>query len=269
MTKLSIITINLNNVIGLRKTIDSVVNQTFTDLEHIIIDGGSIDGSVEIIKDYEASNDLANRLFWVSEIDKGIYNAMNKGIKQASGEYCLFLNSGDELIAPDSISKSIIQSENNDLIINDLVYTKDDIKIVQHLPHSISMRFLSYSNIPHCSTFIKSDLFERFGYYDESFKIVSDHLFFLQLFLIHRVSFIITHIPLTLFDTNGISSSENFKKIGYEERLNAQNLVLPNYVWQFADEFMFLEGRYNGLMSSTTVKIALIFSKIFNFFKLH
>ncbi|MDR2910496.1 MAG: glycosyltransferase [Bacteroidales bacterium] len=91
--KLSIITINLNNVAGLQKTIESVVKQTFTDYEYIVIDGGSTDGSADIIKQH------ANKItYWVSEPDKGIYNAMNKGIRVAKGEYCLFLNSGDWLI---------------------------------------------------------------------------------------------------------------------------------------------------------------------------
>jgi glycosyltransferase involved in cell wall biosynthesis len=88
--KLSVITINYNNAIGLRKTIESVVNQTFRDYEYIIIDGGSTDGSVDVIKEYADKID-----YWVSEPDKGIYNAMNKGVAAAHGEYTNFLNSGD------------------------------------------------------------------------------------------------------------------------------------------------------------------------------
>ena len=88
--KLSIITINYNNKEGLLKTILSVVNQNHHDYEYIIIDGGSNDGSVDIYKDYADKND-----YWVSEKDKGIYNAMNKGIDVAKGEYCIFMNSGD------------------------------------------------------------------------------------------------------------------------------------------------------------------------------
>ena len=85
--KLSVITINFNNRDGLRKTIESVVNQTYKDFEYIVIDGGSTDGSVDVIKEYTDRID-----YWVSEPDKGIYNAMNKGIDVAQGEYCLFLN---------------------------------------------------------------------------------------------------------------------------------------------------------------------------------
>ena len=86
----SIITINYNNRDGLRKTIESVVNQSCRDIEYIVIDGGSTDGSVEVIEEYAGKID-----YWVSERDKGIYNAMNKGLAQAHGEYLNFMNSGD------------------------------------------------------------------------------------------------------------------------------------------------------------------------------
>lgn len=104
---LSIITINYNNAEGLRKTLASVASQTYAEIEHIIIDGGSSDNSVEVIREYESSLALsphrliASRLKWVSEKDTGIYNAMNKGIRMATGEYCQFLNSGDMLAADD------------------------------------------------------------------------------------------------------------------------------------------------------------------------
>ena len=88
--KYSVITINYNNREGLKHTIDSVVCQTYTDFEFIIIDGGSTDGSVEIIREYEE-----HITYWVSEKDHGIYHAMNKGVAQAHGDYCIFMNSGD------------------------------------------------------------------------------------------------------------------------------------------------------------------------------
>ena len=98
--KLSIITINLNNKEGLQKTIESIVNQTFRDYEFIIIDGGSNDGSIDVIELYKE-----NITYWISEPDKGIYNAMNKGISIAKGEYYYFLNTGDRLISNDVLEK--------------------------------------------------------------------------------------------------------------------------------------------------------------------
>ena len=86
----SIITINYNNSEGLRQTIDSVVSQTYHEYEYIVIDGGSTDGSVDIIGFFSDKVD-----YWVSEKDRGIYHAMNKGVAQAHGDYCIFMNSGD------------------------------------------------------------------------------------------------------------------------------------------------------------------------------
>ena len=88
--KFSIITVNYNNLEGLKKTVESVKNQTYQKFEYIVIDGGSYDGSLEFIKDNESLLD-----YWVSEPDSGVYQAMNKGIEKATGEYLLFLNSGD------------------------------------------------------------------------------------------------------------------------------------------------------------------------------
>src|SRR4051812_22804100 len=102
MPRLSIITINYNNVSGLRKTVESVVNQTSQDFEYIVIDGGSTDGSVDVLKQY------AKKIkYWISEPDKGIYNAQNKGILKATGEYCHFINSGDYLVKNDVIEKML------------------------------------------------------------------------------------------------------------------------------------------------------------------
>ena len=95
---LSIITINYNNAAGLEKTIKSVISQTCKRYEFIIIDGGSKDGSKDIIEKYQDQI-----TYWVSEPDNGIYNAMNKGVKVAKGEYCIFMNSGDIFVDNDVI----------------------------------------------------------------------------------------------------------------------------------------------------------------------
>ena len=94
--KYSIITVNFNNKEGLRKTIESVIHQTFHDFEFIVIDGGSTDGSADVLKEYHTQID-----YWVSEPDGGIYQGMNKGIKKATGDYLNFMNSGDCFFAVD------------------------------------------------------------------------------------------------------------------------------------------------------------------------
>ena len=110
--KYSIITINYNNADGLRRTIESVVSQTYADYEYLIIDGGSTDGSVNAIKEYEDKIS-----YWVSEKDGGIYNAMNKGVKVAHGEYLIFMNSGD-VFYNDRVIERIESSQRTDDIIS-------------------------------------------------------------------------------------------------------------------------------------------------------
>ena len=97
--KYSIITINYNHIEGLKRTIDSVISQTSSNYEYIIIDGGSTDGSVNIIKEYKE-----HLVYWISEKDNGVYHAMNKGVAQAQGDYCIFMNSGDCFYSPDVLS---------------------------------------------------------------------------------------------------------------------------------------------------------------------
>ena len=119
MLKLSIITINYNNLEGLKRTVESVVNQTWHEFEYIIIDGASNDGSAAYIESQSHHFD-----YWESEKDSGIYNAMNKGIKVATGEYLLFLNSGDHLF-----NDSVLEQNHQYLKIYDLVYF--DLQIVE------------------------------------------------------------------------------------------------------------------------------------------
>ena len=124
--RLSIITINYNNAEGLRKTLASVASQTYPHIEHIIVDGGSTDGSVEILEAYPQpipkgmgeitegkfpTQNPAHKVIWVSEKDNGIYNAMNKGIRMTTGEYCQFLNSGD-MLAADDVTERMVNAIN-------------------------------------------------------------------------------------------------------------------------------------------------------------
>ena len=112
---LSIITINYNNAQGLKKTLKSVLNQTNTQFEHVIVDGASTDNAVEIMQQYEADATARGiKVVWVSEKDKGIYNAMNKGIKMASGEYIQILNSGDCLAAGTVVNDMLVALKENE-----------------------------------------------------------------------------------------------------------------------------------------------------------
>ena len=202
--KLSIITVNLNNRDGLQKTIDSVICQTFRDFEWIVIDGGSTDGSKELIEQY-----ADHFAYWVSEPDKGIYNAMNKGIKVAKGEYLQFLNSGDSLWNETTLQGVVpFFSGTTDIFYGDVAIMKEDKCIgIKKSENRLKMSVLYENSIPHPSSFIRAELLHE-EQYDESFKIVSDWKFFIRKSLEKRSFFHLSFI-VSSFDLSGVSSTRN------------------------------------------------------------
>lgn len=201
--KLSIITVNLNNRDGLQKTIDSVVSQTFRDFEWIVIDGGSTDGSKELIEQY-----ADHFAYWVSEPDKGIYNAMNKGIKVANGEYLQFLNSGDSLWNEQTLQYVIPYLSGIDIIYGDVALIKEGSCVGFKIHEDrLKMSALYESCLSHPSSFIRAELL-REEPYDESFKIVSDWKFFIRKVMERRSLFHLSCI-VSAFDLSGISSTAN------------------------------------------------------------
>lgn len=215
--KYSIITVNYNNKEGLHKTIKSVIQQTFRDFEFIIIDGGSTDGSVDILKKYNDQID-----YWVSEPDGGIYQGMNKGIKKATGEYLNFMNSGDcfydTLVLQDVANMKLDQ----EIIIGQDYHfnPKQQKGFATILPTRASMITLYMEALPHQSTFYKNTLFTN-TLYDESLKLVADHKFNIQKICVDncQVKFINRIICLResggLSDSNqGLSSKESSEVLG-------------------------------------------------------
>lgn len=206
----SIITVNYNNAIGLQKTVESVVNQTIKDYEHIIIDGGSTDGSKDVILKHQ---DQCS--YWCSEPDKGIYNAMNKGVSRASGEYLLFLNSGDVLHNND-ILRQLSQIETDADFIIGLVKRMDNGHLQFSHLNNILMQLIRYS-ISHQGTLIRKRVFDKYQY-DESLKILSDKLFFIESIVYGNYSFIKTDIIVADMDVTGISHNPHYYSLRHQER---------------------------------------------------
>lgn len=213
--KLSIITINYNNAVGLKKTLDSVASQTCTDFEHIIVDGASTDESVEIMREYENTlasrlSPLASRLIWLSEPDTGVYNAMNKGIKLAKGEYILILNSGDYLIAADVLEKVFAHDCYADILCA-RCDVSDNGKIVwtSNPPAKVTFGTLYTVGLAHQSTFIRRTLFEQLGYYDESFRYNADIAFWYRSIIDNGATTQRIDVITTDYNLDGISSKEN------------------------------------------------------------
>lgn len=224
MPKISIITINLNNRAGLEKTINSVLNQTFTNFEYIIIDGNSIDGSRDIL--LSVSNKLA---YWISEPDLGIYNAMNKGIIRSEGEYLLFLNSGDCFHNNEVLEKIFTNDQGSfDIITGDLyqIYPNGK-KIYSEMPERITAKYLYNNFLSHPSTFIKKAVFLKHGLFDESYKIAGDHAFFVKIFFMDSINYCHKKIVISDYTMDGISSNSTLIDTINKERIRALKDQLP------------------------------------------
>lgn len=219
--KFSIITVNYNHCDGLRKTIQSVVNQTFTDYEYIIIDGGSEDGSVEVIKEYSEKI-----TYWVSERDKGIYNGMNKGIAKARGTYVNFMNSGDVFYRNDILEKVNRLMDDSDFVIGkDYNQNPETGKVFTTiLPARISMAAFYMWTLPHQSAFIRRSLFFN-SPYDESLRIVADWKFYLDKIVYEDKTIQLLDLPICNREQGGVSISESSKTI--DERHRVLSGLLP------------------------------------------
>ncbi len=225
--KYSIITINYNNGAGLEKTIKSVIGQTFKNYQYIIIDGGSTDDSIEIIKKYEEHID-----YWVSETDNGRYNAMNKGIKQAVGDYLNFMNSGDTFHTL-SVLKDITEMNFDEDIITGGFY--DQEKDVLHIikPQEVTLLTLLKNTFNHQATFYRRELFQK-RLYDEKYLIQSDAKFNILSIVYDNCSIKITDYIIADYDFNGISSD---KVIVNKERKQLFEELIPNRI---LDDYKFL-----------------------------
>jgi len=218
--KLSIITVNLNNKDGLQKTIDSVISQTFKDFEWIVIDGGSTDGSKELIEKY---SDYIS--YWVSEPDKGIYNAMNKGIEVALGEYLLFLNSGDILFEDHTLSFVFNLNIKTD-IISGQVERNDTHALLRKYNPNIFFQIYD-DTLNHQGTFIKRDLCKKYKY-DESLRIVSDWKFWIESIILNHATITVIDSVISIQDMDGLSNLN--KTLSIEERHKIKNIYFPSCV---------------------------------------
>lgn len=215
--KYSVITVNYNNKEGLRKTIESVIHQTYHDYEFIIIDGGSTDGSVEVLKEYETLID-----YWISEPDGGIYQGMNKGIKKATGDYLNFMNSGDCFY-----NEKVLQNVFEKQLTCDIIVGKDYHYNSQTqqgfstiLPPRISMITFYIQTLPHQSSFFKRELFDK-TLYDESLKIVADIKFYIQKICVEGCSVGLTNEIICKREPDGISKSYNERRIAEHQAVLA------------------------------------------------
>ena len=230
--RLSIITINYNNADGLRKTMESVFAQTNRDFEYIIVDGASTDGSVEIVKEFAQkleNGDLRLENFkWSSEPDTGIYNAMNKGVRKATGEYVLMLNSGDYFVDEHVVERVLPELDGTDIIQgNVIVETDGKEKILRGYGKSdLSFIDVMWGYFLHQASFCKIDVFERYGYFDESYRIGGDTVFYAKCLGFGDATFKYIDQNIAYFDDEGVSAASSGKwyEIHKEENLRYEKM---------------------------------------------
>lgn len=214
---------------------DSVRDQSWQDFEHVVIDGNSTDNSLDIIKSYTYKN-----LNWTSEPDTGIYNAMNKGIDRADGKYLLFLNSGDILENKETLSKvlNFFTSEKS-IMSGNVIFKKENSQRLRQHPEKMTFSYLVGNAISHPSTFIKRDLFETYGKYDENLKIVSDWAFFLKVLGLNNESYIRIPETISVFDATGISSVKENLDLVNKERTQVLKRYFPTIFNNEDDTYIF------------------------------
>lgn len=197
----TVITINYNNKSGLRRTIESVIGQTFREFEFVVIDGDSNDGSVDIIKEYE--NHIT---YWVSEKDRGIYHAMNKGVQVANGDYCIFINSGDCFYSNMVLEKIYKYITETDILVGKVAIDEKGNVISPPPVGELTLYHLFSGAIPHQGAFIRTELLRKYPY-DENLKISSDWKFFVQSMIFDNCSVRFINEYIARYDLNGISST--------------------------------------------------------------
>lgn len=255
--RLSVITINYNNAQGLADTIKSVESQTLKDFEWIVVDGGSTDGSKELIEEHSGSITS-----WVSEKDKGIYNAMNKGIGMSTGDYLLFLNSGDFFAAPQVVASVVPELKEEDFIVGS-IYNSDKlgVKVFSDkdlVPEHLACLFTTHS-FPHQSTFFNRRLFERYGLYREDLRIVSDWVLIFQSIVMHQATVRYIPVVVSIYDTSGLSSVN--KRLYYTER----DKVMAGWKY-FSPYFTFYKENYEKINYLNSNKFLFWLFRLFYYF---
>ena len=250
---LSIITINRNNAEGLEKTVQSVASQTLKEFEYIVVDGASTDGSVEVIKRYESQ--FEGRLKWVSEPDSGIYNAMNKGIRMAEGEYIQILNSADILAGDEVIEKMTDALEKHsypDILYGNMIKDSVNGKKIRDkgfAGRKPTMFDFIHGTLNHDPAYIKRSLFQKFGYYREDLPITADWRWYVEAIPFGGVNPQYVDIDVTVFDMNGVSETQIEKR--EKERSDELERILPAGVLEDYYNYGFAIEQYLRLKRHT------------------
>lgn len=252
MPRLTIITINYNNAFGLQKTMASVFSQTDKNFEYIVIDGASTDHSLDIIQQFNTSTlqhfnaSTIQHFSYISEPDKGIYNAMNKGIQKAKGQYIQFLNSGDWLVDDRVVEDVLKELPDCDIFIGNVISVRPDGK-KKYNRNTKEVNLLTFyrGTIQHTSAYIRRSLFDQYGLYDEDLKIVSDWKWYLQVAGLNQADVRFTDRYVSCFDTSGISSTQLDQDKA--ERRKVLEELIPAPILADYDQYYFAIDQFKRL----------------------
>jgi glycosyltransferase involved in cell wall biosynthesis len=231
----SIVSVNLNDRTGLSRTIASVARQSFTDREMVVMDGGSTDGSLELIR--ESAGVVTDH---VSERDSGIFDAMNNGIRRVRGTYCIFLNGGDVFASDDALERFFAAGPPvEDVLYSDVVVeAADGTTHVWETPPTLTWDYFMRTTLPHPATAIRRELFERVGGYDTRFKMGADHEFFLRAIVVRGATTRRVPVPLSRFYEGGLSTRPDAYPLLREERRLAKERALSPVLRAHWDEYL-------------------------------
>lgn len=234
--KFTIITVNRNNKEAFRQTLESVFSQTCADYESVVIDGASTDGSAEVMRQYESQ--IA---YGVSEPDKGVYDAMNKAIAHATGDYILFLNSGDVFADADALQRVADRMTDTDFVFAENLLTECGHSMRKRLPDRLPFRFFLSDNVCHQSSFIRRELFSEIGLYDTRYKLVADWAFFMDALFLRKKSYCVVHTVVSVYDMTGMSSRSENQDILRRERAE---IMTKNFSDYLPESFFSVSFRY-------------------------
>jgi len=255
--KFSIITVNYNNAAGLEKTIKSVLSQTYANFDFVVIDGGSTDASAAIIEQHQDKIS-----YWVSEKDTGVYNAMNKGIRAAKGDFVIFMNSGDVFYDVNVLKNAdpLITSEYSIYYGNNIKKSPSSERLKTY-PAKLNFSFFYSSSLNHQSTFIKRSLFDDLFYYNENYKIASDWEFFAYAICVQNVPYKYLDQTISIYDFTGISTTQS--ELLATEKLDSIRKYFPAFEDDYIDISLLTSKRVQQIFHIQKYPVAWRFLKNF------
>lgn len=259
---LTVITINYNNAAGLALTLASVAAQKCRHaFEYVVIDGGSTDNFEEVIRPYVGSTVTQ----YISEKDRGVYHAMNKGTQMASGKFCLFLNSGDYLLEADSLERALDTLNGSDIQSFSCIIKKAGKTYEQSPPFHPTLFTFVQGSLPHPSTLIRRELLLRMGGYKEKYRVISDWVFFMEALLVEHASYTLHPFPLSVFEADsGLSSTNAFNESELRQQILQETFprIAPDYFLDHKIPF-FYQYRSFQLVNKDSSFVKLLLKAIY------